>query len=74
MNFLEDIFAHLNALRSTPVIQEIHPDRLETSTGAQLLALISRAREFYVEAGCIQAIVAPCWVQTAFAGSRSTSR
>jgi long-chain acyl-CoA synthetase len=45
MNFLEAIFAQLKAMSATPVIQEIHPDRLETANGAQLLALVAEARD-----------------------------
>src|SRR5271170_1834482 len=45
MNFLEAIFAQLKAMGATPVIQEIHPDRLETATGAQVLALVAQARD-----------------------------
>lgn len=46
MNFLENIFARLQSAGDTLVLQEIHPARIESVSGNQLLAQVAHARAF----------------------------
>ena len=46
MNFLENIFASLRQAGDTPVLQEIRDGRIYSTSGTELLELVSRARSF----------------------------
>jgi long-chain acyl-CoA synthetase len=50
-NFLENIFARLKAADDEVVLQEIHPGRVDSASGNELLALIAQARGFITGAG-----------------------
>ena len=51
MNFLENIFERLKSAGGSPVLQEIHPERVESVTGNELLARVTRAHESIAGAG-----------------------
>ena len=51
MPFMGDIFAQLKAAGSRPVLQEIHDGNITGVTGAELLALVHRARTFLASKG-----------------------
>src|ERR1041384_4865403 len=51
MPFVGDIFAQLKAAGSATVLQEIRDGRITGVSGAELLALIHRARTFLVSKG-----------------------
>ena len=46
MNFLETLLERLKTAGDAPVMQEIHPDRVETASGKQLLELMAKARGY----------------------------
>ncbi|HEV3207067.1 MAG TPA: AMP-binding protein [Terriglobales bacterium] len=46
MNFLEDIFARLEAANDTPVLQELRDGQVVQVTGRELLTLVGQARSF----------------------------
>lgn len=51
MPFVGDIFSQLKAAASAPVLQEIHNGQIRAVTGAELLALVHRARTFFASKG-----------------------
>ena len=51
MNFLENIFAHLQQSASRPVLQEMHAEQVVAATGGELLSEIQTARAFLCQAG-----------------------
>src|SRR6476660_4760782 len=46
MNFLENIFAQLDAAESTPVLQELRENQSAPVTGRELLTRVGQARAF----------------------------
>jgi long-chain acyl-CoA synthetase len=51
MNFLENIFERLKAAGDAAVLQEIHPTRVDSVSGNELLARVAQARLFVASAG-----------------------
>jgi long-chain acyl-CoA synthetase len=51
MNFIENITERLKKAAGDPVLQEIRDGRIESATGADLLAAIGRARKFLASEG-----------------------
>ena len=51
MHFLENIFGRLKSAGDELVLQEIHPERVESVSGGELLALVERAQCFIAAAG-----------------------
>ena len=54
MHFLENIFARLKTAGDELVLQEIHPERVESVSGNELLALVERAQSFIAGVGLKQ--------------------
>jgi len=51
MHFLENIFERLKSAGDELVLQEIHPERVESVSGNELLSLVERAQCFIAGAG-----------------------
>jgi len=51
MNFLENIFAQLEAAGDTPLLQELREDQISSVTGRALLTRIGQSRSFLVARG-----------------------
>ena len=51
MNFLENIFSHLQSSLERPVLQQVSEGRLLSSNGRQVLGLVHAARSFLQNAG-----------------------
>src|SRR5271163_1777804 len=51
MNFLENIFERLSSAGDAAVLQEIHPTRVDSVSGNELLARVAHARSFIAGAG-----------------------
>jgi long-chain acyl-CoA synthetase len=51
MNFLENIFERLQAAGDATVLQEIHPSRVDSVSGNELLARVAQVRAFISGAG-----------------------
>jgi long-chain acyl-CoA synthetase len=67
MNFLENIFAQLDAANDTPLLEEIRDDKSVRVTGRELLNLVGQARAFVATRGLKKgdrcALLAPNGIQ-----------